>query len=224
MARYTERACLRCRRVGDKLMLKGVRCLTEKCAVERKKPAGGAGRAGRAGGAGRGGRGGRGGRPPRMSDRGLQLLEKQRVRFTYGVFERQFRRSFMEAKRDPAATGGMLLVLMERRLDNVVYRLGFATSRPQARQLVLHGHILLNGRRTDVSSCWVKPGDTIQWREGSTRTEYYKMLAEQIAGFTPPQWLTLDKEKLVGKVVALPVRADIDAKFKETAIVEFYSR
>ncbi|MFH1087904.1 MAG: 30S ribosomal protein S4 [Chloroflexota bacterium] len=223
MARYTERTCLRCRRVGDKLMLKGVRCLTAKCAVERKKPPGGPGRGGRPGkGGGRPGKGG--GRPGKVSDRGVQLLEKQRVRFTYGVMERQFRRSFVEAKRNPAATGEMLLVLMERRLDNVVYRLGFATSRPQARQLVSHGHIFLNGRRTDTSSCWVKPGDTIQWREGSTKTEYYKMLAEQVSGFTPPQWLTLDKEKMAGKVIGLPTRGDIDARFKENTIVEFYSR
>lgn len=216
MARYTGSACHRCRRVGDKLMLKGVRCLTEKCALQRRKSSKTPER--------RRSSGARGGRPGRLSDRGLQLLEKQRVRFTYGVLERQFYRSFVEAKRVPGATGEALLVLMERRLDNAIYRLGFATSRPQARQLILHGHITLNGRRTDVPSCRVKPGDSIQWRAGSTRTEYYKMLAQQMEGVTPPQWLTVDKDKLTGKVVALPTRADIDPKFKETAIVEYYSR
>ena len=186
------------------MMLKGTRCLSEKCPLERRRAIPRATR--------------------RLSNRGLQLLEKQKVRFSYGVLERQFRRFFREAERLPGTTGENLLILLERRLDNVVYRLGWATSRAQARQLVQHGHILVNGRKTDIPSCWVKPGDAIQWREGSTKTGYYKILVEQLEDVILPEWLSLEKDKLIGKMVAPPTRADIDAKFNQTAIVEYYSR
>jgi len=210
MGRYTQANCRLCRRVGDKLMLKGDRCFTSKCALERRNvPPGYKGITKRR---------------PKKSDRGLQLQEKQKARYTYGLLERQFRKFFAEAERLPGVTGENLLILLERRLDNVVYRLGFASSRSQARQVVLHGHILLNGRKTDVPSCLVKPGNVISWREGSTKTEYYKTLLQEIEGRTIPGWLTLDKQKLVGQVVNLPTAEDIEVKFDEKAIVEYYSR
>ena len=210
MGRYTQATCRLCRRVGDKLMLKGDRCFTSKCAVERRDvPPGYTGiRKRRA----------------KKSDRGLQLQEKQKARYSYGLLERQFRKFFAEAERLPGITGENLLILLERRLDNAVYRLGFASSRPQARQLVRHGHFLLNGRKTDIPSCLVKPGDAIAWRESSTKSEYYKLLAQDIEGRTVPGWLDLDKEKLVGRIVNLPTAEDIEAKFDEKAIVEYYSR
>ena len=210
MARYTQATCRVCRRVGDKLMLKGDRCFTSKCAVERRDvPPGYTGiRKRRA----------------KKSDRGLQLQEKQKARYSYGLLERQFRKFFAEAERLPGITGENLMVLLERRLDNVVYRLGFASSRSQARQLVRHGHFLLNGRKTDIPSCLVKSGDVIAWREGSTQTAYYKMLVETIGDMTVPGWLDLDKQKLVGRIVNLPTAEDIEVKFDAKAIVEYYSR
>jgi len=189
-------------------MLKGDRCLTPKCALDRR------------------------GRPPgqqyarrrKLSDRGLQLKEKQKARYSYGILERQFRRLFSNAERQSGITGENLLVLLERRLDNIVYRLGFADSRAQARQLVQHGHIKLNERKTDIPSCLVKEGDTISWREESTKTEYYKQLIETIKGKTVLNWLSLDKENLVGQVLSLPTPDDTEAKFDVKAIVEYYSR
>jgi len=208
MGRYTAAVCRLCRRSGEKLMLKGSRCLTPKCAMDkRSKPPGGQLR-----------------RRRRVSDRGLQLREKQKARNTYGILERQFRRLFTQAERQAGITGENLLVLLERRLDNVVYRLGFADSRSQARQLVQHGHIMLNGRKTNISSCLVKEGDTISWREGSTKTEYYKQLLESIESKSVLSWLSLDKQNLVGQVVSLPMPGDADAKFDGKTIVEYYSR
>lgn len=211
MGRYTQANCRLCRRVGDKLMLKGDRCFTSKCAVERRDvPPGYTGIRKR--------------RRQKKSDRGLQLQEKQKARYSYGLLERQFRKFFAEAKRLPGITGENLLILLERRLDNVAYRLGFASSRSQARQLVRHGHFLLNGRKTDIPSCLVKSGDAIAWRESSTKTEYYKALVQEIEGRTVPGWLALDKEKLAGRIVNLPTAEDIEVKFDEKAIVEYYSR
>jgi small subunit ribosomal protein S4 len=138
--------------------------------------------------------------------------------------ERQFRRLFAHAERQSGITGENLLVLLERRLDNVVYRLGFADSRSQARQLVQHGHIMLNERKTDIPSCLVKEGDTIGWKESSTKTEYYRQAAQNIEAKSILNWLSLDKEKLVGRVSSLPTPDDIDAKFEGKAIVEYYSR
>lgn len=207
MARYTGSVCHLCRRCGDKLMLKGSRCFTQKCAMERRR------------------------RPMRtrfrrrrVSDRGLQLAEKQKARYTYGVLEKQFRRAFSQAERQPGVTGDNLIALLERRLDNVVYRLGFADSRNQARQIVLHGHIVLSGRRTNIPSCLVKEGDTITWREGSTRTEYYKQVVEEIQSKTVPGWLALDRDNLVGQVISTPTPEDAGVKFEGQSIVEYYSR
>ncbi len=210
MARYTGPVCRLCRRFGEKLMLKGERCSTPKCPLEKRNSPPGEHSSAR-------------GRS-RMSERGLQLQEKQKVRFSYGVLERQFRRFFAEAKKSPGATGETLLILLERRLDNVVYRLGFADSRAQARQIVRHGHILVNGRRADIPSFLVKAGDIIKWREASKKTEYYKTMAEKIDGKIFPSWLTLDKETMTGKVLNLPSKDDIEAGFNEKAIVEYYSR
>ncbi|MFC1952198.1 30S ribosomal protein S4 [Chloroflexota bacterium] len=208
MGRYTAAVCRLCRRSGDKLMLKGSRCLAPKCAMDRRgKPPGQQLR-----------------RRRRVSDRGLQLREKQKARNTYGVMERQFKQIFVQAEKQSGITGENLLVLLERRLDNVVYRLGFADSRAQARQLVQHGHIMLSGRKTDIPSCIVKEGDTISWREGSTNTEYYKQLLQSIESKSVLSWLSLDRQKLVGQVLSLPFPDDTDAKFNGKTIVEYYSR
>jgi len=189
-------------------MLKGERCNTRKCAMERRNLPPGQQRP----------------RRRRISDRGLQLKEKQRARHTYGVLERQFRRHFAEAERRPGITGENLLQILEMRLDNVVYRLGFADSRVQARQVVRHGHITLNGRKTDIPSCAVKPGDVIAWREKSTNTEYYKRVMEQIQDKIVPEWLSLDRQALSGRALAAPSRSDIDPRIDEKAVVEYYSR
>jgi len=160
----------------------------------------------------------------RLSDRGAQLREKQRGRYIYGIMEGQFRRLFAQAERQSGITGDNLLVLLERRLDNVVYRLGFADSRPQARQLVLHGHILLNERKTNIPSCLVREDDTISWKKESTQTEYYKQLVQSIEAKSVLSWLSLDKQNLVGRVLSLPTPDDIDAKVNGKTIVEYYSR
>jgi len=191
-------------------MLKGDRCFSSKCAMERK--------------ATHPGQHGTGRRRSKKSDRGIQLEEKQKARFIYGLFERQFRKSFGEAERLPGITGDNLVILLERRLDNVAFRLGFADSRAQARQLVRHGHILLNGRKTDIPSCLVKVGDEISWRAGSTKTEYYKIMTETIGDRVVPGWLELETDKMIGRVRALPVREDVEVKFDGKAIVEYYSR
>ncbi|HEX9976878.1 MAG TPA: 30S ribosomal protein S4, partial [Dehalococcoidales bacterium] len=187
---------------------KGSRCFTPKCAIDKRpKPPGQ-----------------QPARRRRFSDRGLQLREKQKARYTYGTLERQFKKVFLRAEKQSGITGENLMVLLERRLDNVVYRLGFADSRPQARQLVRHGHIMLNGHRTDIPSCLVKEGDTISWREGSQKNEYYKQLTQTIESKTVLNWLSLDRQNLVGQVLSLPTTGDIDAKFDGKAIVEYYSR
>lgn len=199
-----------CRYLGEKLMLKGEKCSTPKCPLERKnKPPG---------------EHSLGGRPRRVSERGLQLREKQKVRFSYGVLERQFRRFFAEAQKMGGITGENLLVLLERRLDNVVYRLGFAGSRRQARQVVRHGHILINNHKVDIPSSLVHQGDSIKWRRSSTKTEYYKRMVGEIETRIIPSWLSLDKEKMIGEVLALPDKDMLDVKFDGKAIVEYYSR
>lgn len=195
-------------------MLKGERCFSVKCAIERRNtPPGPHGAGGR-----------KGKRRAKVSDRGLQLMEKQKAKYTYGTFERQFRRFFDEASRMKGITGANLLILLERRLDNVVFRLGFADSRSQARQVVRHGHINLNGRRTDVPSCLVKADDIIEWRKESTKSEYYKILVEKIEDKDIPAWLSLDKGNMAGKIVSLPTADEIRTNFNEKAIVEWYSR
>lgn len=208
MARYVGAVCRMCRRSGEKLFLKGDRCFTPKCSIDKRpKPPGMQPR-----------------RRPRISDRGMQLREKQKARYSYGMMERQFRKTFAEAERQAGVTGDNLLILLERRLDNIVYRLGFSDSRNQARQLVRHGHITLNDRRTDVPSALVKEGDAIGWRKESAKSEYYKQLTQIIEAKTVPDWLSLDKKNLVGQMVSLPTPEGIEAPFNGKTIVEHYSR
>ena len=211
MARYIDAKCRLCRRVGDKLMLKGDRCSTAKCAFEHRNTV-----PGQHGNAKK--------RRAKMSDRGIQLREKQKARYIYGLQERQFRQTFGVAGRLSGITADNLVTMLERRLDNIVYRLGFSDSRAQARQLVRHGHILVNGRKTDIPSFLVKPGEEIFWREGSKKTEYYKVAAEAIKDKLIPAWLQLDAPKMAGKVLALPKREDVEVKFSGKDIVEYYSR
>jgi len=208
MARNIGPTCRLCRRSGEKLMLKGDRCFTPKCAVERRPRPPGKSQ----------------GQRRRISDRGVQLKEKQKARYTYEVMEQQFRRLFNLAEKRTGVTGETLLVLLERRLDNVVYRLGFADSRSQARQLVVHGHIVLGDHVTNVPSALVKTGDKIGWKASSIKSEYYKLMTERIESKVLPNWLSLDKQNMVGQVITLPVPADVDAKFSGKAIVEYYSR
>jgi len=210
MARYTGAVCRLCRRSGEKLLLKGSRCFTPKCSVDKRPKA-----PGLAGGSRR---------RRRFSDRALQLREKQKARYTYGTLERQFKKTFREAERQTGITGENLLVLLERRLDNVVYRLGFADSRPQARQLVRHGHIIVNGRKANIPSSLVKEGDTITWREGSQKTEYFKQLAGVIESKTVLTWLSLDRTTLTGQILSLPTPDQVDARFDGKAVIEYYSR
>lgn len=207
MARYTEAVCRLCRRSGEKLLLKGSKCINHCTLDKRAKPPGQ-----------------QIGRRRRLSDRGLQLREKQKARYSYGLLEKQFRRFFAQAERQPGITGENLLVLLEKRLDNIVFRLGFADSRAQARQLVLHGHILLNGHKTDIPSCLVKEEDIVSWREESKNSEYYKDLAANIESRTVASWLSLDRQNLVGRVLSLPTPDDIMATFDVQSIVEYYSR
>jgi small subunit ribosomal protein S4 len=209
MARHLGANCQLCRRCGDKLMLKGNRCMTPKCVMERRHKTAASGSRGRR---------------RRISEHGIQLIEKQKARYIYGLFERQFKRFYGEAARQPGITGDNLKVMLERRLDNVVYRLGFADSRPQARQLVLHGHIMVNGHRVNVPSYLISEGNTIACREASLKREYFKKLVEEIKSRTIPGWLTLDRAKLVGQVVTLPVPDETIAQFNGKSIVEYYSR
>jgi len=208
MARYTNPSCRLCRHLNEKLMLKGGKCSTPKCPLERRNVTSKRRTSGRR----------------RISDRGLQLQEKQKVRFSYGVLERQFRRFFANAMKSPGITGDNLMILLERRLDNVVYNLGFADSRAQARQIVQHGHIAVNGRKVNIPSALVKPGDIIKWRETKTGTEYYKSLVEKIKGKVTPRWLNLEEEEMKGTVLTLPDHDDIESRFNAKAIVEYYSR
>ena len=210
MARYAGPVCRLCRRYGDKLYLKGERCMGPKCAFEKRPVAPGQQRFG--------------GRRRRPSDRALQLREKQRARYTYGIMERQFRRYYKQAVRRAGVTGENLVRFLEQRLDNVVYRLGFADSRPQARQTVLHGHILLNGRKTDIPSCAVKIGDQISWTPSGAKTEPFKIMQEAMQSKEVPDWLAVDAASMSGRVVALPDVAQVGAKFDPAVIVEFYSR
>jgi len=210
MARYTGPVCRLCRRSGEKLLLKGARCFSPKCAVDKRPKAPGQASSSR--------------RRRRFSDRALQLREKQKARYTYGTLERQFKKTFRLAEKQTGITGENLLVLLERRLDNVVYRLGFADSRQQARQLVRHGHIILNGHKLDIPSALVKEGDTITWREGSKNTEYYKVVAAEIESKTVLNWLSLDRQTLTGQIVSLPTPDQIDSRFDGKAVIEYYSR
>jgi len=211
MARYTGPVCRLCRAEGKKLMLKGERCKSDKCAINRKRPAPGKDPKGRLG---------------KRSDYGLQLREKQRLRRIYGMQERQFRLFFERALRMSGITGENLFVLLERRLDNAVYRLRFAASRSQARQLVLHGHIRVNGKRVTIPSYLVKPEDVIEIKEGSKNLVVIKEALKEFgrAGVMP--WLQLDPDGMKGTFLAVPRRSDITdlADIKEQMIVEYYSK
>ena len=211
MARYTGPVCRLCRRQGMKLFLKGERCFTPKCAVERRPTPPG--------------------QPPsnvrrrrKESEYSLQLKEKQKARNIYGILERQFHKHFVIAERMPGVTGENLLRVLEMRLDNVVYRLGFADSRRQSRQLVFHGHIALNGRRTDIPSAQVKAGDTVSVYASSRSNEYFKTVSETLTRKTVPRWLELDPNALSGRIADPPTRQDIDINLNEALVVEYYSR
>lgn len=209
MARYTGPVCRICRRVGEKLFLKGERCLTPKCAFEkRQNPPGEHGAS----------------RRRRVSEHGIQLREKKRARAIYGVLERQFRKYFDQAVKRKEVTGTYLLQTLERRLDNVVFRLGFADSRVQARQIVNHGHITVKGRKVDIPSYLVKVGETIGWRERSKDSTYYKTLIEDLQRRPLPKWLTLNTQDVTGDVIGMPEPSDMDLKIEERMIVEFYAR
>ena len=212
MARYTGPVCKLCRREGEKLFLKGSRCLSPKCAIERRAyPPGQHGKRSSF-------------RRSRESDYSKQLREKQKARRIYGVLERQFRRYFKNAQRRPGLTGSNLLAILETRLDNSVYRLGFADSRSQARQLVQHGHFNVNGRRTNIPSFILRPGDQIRVREGSRGKTYFKGMDEIMEDRPVPEWLSQESAQLSGSVVRLPERSDIDVTLREQLIVEYYSR
>lgn len=208
MARYTGSVCRLCRREGCKLFLKGEKCYGPKCTVSvRPTPPGEHGQA----------------RQRKMSEYGLQLREKQKAKRAYGVLENQFHHYFEEAERQKGVTGENLLVLLERRLDNVVYRAGFGSSRPMSRQLILHGHVRVNGKKVDVASYLVKAGDVISIREKSAESEYFKGLREG-TGKVVPSWMTIDAQNLKVTVDAMPKREDIDLTIQENLIVELYSR
>jgi small subunit ribosomal protein S4 len=208
MARYTGPVCKICRRQGVKLFLKGERCFGPKCAIERRNYPPGI----------------HGQRRRKMSEFGAQLREKQKARAIYGVLERQFSKHFVEAERRPGVTGENLLQLLETRLDNVVYRLGFADSRKQARQIVRHGHITLRGRKTDIPSALVSVGDIISVHPTSRGSEYFKMVQDTLTRKTVPNWLSLDITELSGRVLSLPARDEIDSNISEQLVVEHYSR
>lgn len=214
MARYTGPVCKLCRREGEKLFLKGSRCLTPKCAIERRSyPPGQHGRESQF-------------RRGRASDYLLQLREKQKMRRIYGVYERQFSNYFAKAEQRTGLTGTNLLVLLESRLDNVVYRLGLADSRAQARQLVNHGHIMLNGRRTTIPSALVTAGDSVSVRPESKRGTYFKALRQELDDRQRqvPRWLQLNPKEMSAQVTTLPERDDIDVSLNEQLVVEYYSR
>lgn len=206
MARYTQSVCRLCRREGEKLFLKGNRCFTDKCAFERRSYAPGQ----------------HGQRRPRVTNFGIQLREKQKVKRMYGLMEKQFRNLFKKAERMKGVTGHNFMTLLERRLDNVVYRANMALSRKQARQLVSHGHVHVNGRRLDIPSYIVNSGDVIEIREKSREMVPVKESLE--AGREIPEWLSVDTEKCKAEVTALPTRESITHPIQEQLIVEFFSR
>jgi small subunit ribosomal protein S4 len=211
MARYKDAACKLCRREGEKLFLKGERCLSPKCALERRPyPPGLHGR--------------RAQFRRKASDYGLQLRAKQKAKRVYGVLERQFRRYFREAERRRGLTGTNLLVLLESRLDNVVFRLGFAASRPQARQWVRHGHFEVNGRKVNIPSYLVEPGDVVAVRPNSRHKAHVEEVALDLEHRSVPDWLSRDDETMSGRVLALPSREHVDIAINEQLIVEYYSR
>jgi small subunit ribosomal protein S4 len=208
MARYTQAVCRLCRRENMKLFLKGDRCFSAKCGVERRTYPPGQHGQGRA----------------RFSDYGVQLREKQKVKRMYGLLENQFARTMSRATRMKGRTGENLLMLLERRLDNVVFRMGFATSRAEARQLVRHGHFTVNGRKATIPSMTLREGDLVKLRERSQKVTRITGALDALEGKSVPGWLETDKDNFAGKVKALPVREDITMPIQEQLIVELYSR
>ena len=208
MARYTKSACRLCRRENLKLFLKGERCYTEKCAIDRRNYAPGQ----------------HGQSRKKFSDYGTQLREKQKVKRLYGLLESQFRNTFEEADRQKGITGEVLLSLLERRLDNAVYRLGIANSRDEARQLVRHNHFAVNQSKVNIPSYLVKPGDVIEVREKSKKVVRIQEALEGVARRGIPQWLELDKDHMRGSVKSMPTREEITIPIQEKLIVELYSK
>lgn len=208
MARYTGAVCRQCRREGMKLYLKGDRCYSTKCSVDRRAYAPGQHGQGR----------------KKVSEYGLQLREKQKARRIYGILEGQFRRYFDRAERQPGVTGENLLRLLERRLDNIVYRLGLGASRNEARQLVRHGHFTVNGRKVNIPSYLLRVGDVVAVRDKSKQLPRMKELLERAADRTPPAWIEYESDQANARIVALPERDQIDAPVQEHLIVELYSR
>jgi small subunit ribosomal protein S4 len=212
MARHTEAVCRLCRREGEKLFLKGSRCMSSKCAIERRPfHPGQHGPNVRA-------------RRNKASDFSMQLREKQKMRRVYGVLEKQFRRYYTMASKTRGVTGSEMLILLERRLDNVLYRMGFAESRAAARQLVTHAHLDINGHPIDVPSYLVKPGDKITVRDVSRKLDYFKTLTGVKDGSVVPSWISSDRSTLTANILALPKREDINVPIKEQLVVEYYSR
>ena len=209
MARYIGPVCRLCRREGMKLFLKGERCYTEKCAIEKRNFA--PGQHGKT-------------RKSKLAGYGVQLREKQKVKRIYGVLEDQFRRYFEQAERTRGITGETLLQLLERRLDNAVYRMGLATSRPQARQLVRHGHLTVNGRKVDIPSFSVKPGDVVSVRQSSRKNASIVHALEEVKGRGVPEWLQFDAEGMSAKIGSIPTREQINLPVQEQLIVELYSK
>jgi small subunit ribosomal protein S4 len=209
MARYTDPVCRLCRREGVKLFLKGDRCYTDKCAIERRNyPPGQHGQ----------------GRRRKVSEYAVQLREKQRLKRMYGLLEKQFRKYFDMAERSKDVTGEALLTLLERRLDNTVFRLGLATSRAQARQLIRHRHFAVNGRRVDIPSYLVNAGDEISVRERSRTKDIFREAVDMAARRGVSEWLQLDPEKLSGKIVRFPERDELTMPINERLVVELYSK
>jgi small subunit ribosomal protein S4 len=209
MARYTGPVCRLCRREGMKLFLKGERCYTEKCAIEKRNlPPGQHGKS----------------RKAKLVGYGVQLREKQKVKRIYGVLENQFRRYFEDADRQRGNTGVILLQSLETRLDNIVYRLGFATSRPQARQLVRHGHFIVNGRKVDIPSYAVQEGDEVRVRPGSAKSAVIQHALEEVKGRGVPEWLVLNPDQVSGRMQGVPTREQINLPVQEQLIVELYSK
>ena len=206
MAKYTGADCRQCRREGQKLFLKGERCTSKKCAVERRPAAPGQHGTGR----------------KKPSQHNIQLREKQKVKRMYGLLEKQFRSYYADAARRKGITGENMLFLLEKRLDNVVYRMGIGSSRAQSRQIVNHGHIEVNGKHVDIASYQVKPGDIISIKENRRNNEMFKELKG--AKIVMPKWVTFDTDSFVGKVITNPERADIEMKIEEQLIVELYSK
>ena len=208
MARYTGPVCRLCRREGKKLFLKGERCLTGKCALDRRSAAPGQ----------------HGAANKKMREYGIQMREKQATKRYYGVLESQFVNYYEEANRKEGMTGENLICLLERRLDNVVYRMGFASSHKEARQLVLHGHFTVNGKKVNIPSLIIKAGDVIAVKETSRDSSKFKALAEAAATANAPKWLEVKADAMSATVLNLPAREDVDFDFNEQLIVEFYSK